>query len=353
MIRTSATKPLISPRAYPAQVHVFYDGGILAQDGLRMVSLDPPRTRQDSVVSHGHMDHLSSGAVMTPETLDVLRTRMGGTGTPLAYHTPMEVGGFDVEFRPAGHTFGSAMIRVNDLLYTGDFNPEGGETCGKASPEPVEDLILDATYGRPGLNFPPKADVEADMLSWTEAALEDGPVAVGGYEFGKGQELIALFNRLKTEVVVSDGIADLADVCRAHGVGLRYRRLSELDANERKDPRVYVLPSGWVRDPLPESVAWIRQNHGKLAYASGWAVAFDLVGSRGVDAQFPLSDHADFDGLLEFTAACSPKRVHTVFSHAKELATEIDRRLKIRAEPVKRKKHAERRRRRTGTRQAR
>jgi phosphoribosyl 1,2-cyclic phosphodiesterase len=56
-------------------MHVFFDGGILAQDGLRMAALDPPRSREDAIVSHGHMDHLSSGAVMTPETLDVLKVR--------------------------------------------------------------------------------------------------------------------------------------------------------------------------------------------------------------------------------------------------------------------------------------
>jgi len=226
-----------------------------------MAALDPPHSREDAVVSHGHMDHLSSGAVMTPETLDVLKVRRPrGTGTPVPYHRATEVGGFDVEFRPAGHTFGSAMIRVNDLLYTGDFNPEGGETCGKATPEPCEDLVIDATYGRPDLNFPPKDEVVTDLLSWTEAALEDGPVAVGGYEFGKGQELIALFNRLKVEVAVSDRIADLADVCAAHGIPLRYRRLSEITATERRDPRVYVLPTNWVRDPMPEPVAWIREH---------------------------------------------------------------------------------------------
>jgi len=319
-----------------------------------MAALDPPHSREDAVVSHGHMDHLSSGAVMTPETLDVLKVRRPqGTGTPVPYHRATEVGGFDVEFRPAGHTFGSAMIRVNDLLYTGDFNPEGGETCGKATPEPCEDLVIDATYGRPDLNFPPKDEVVTDLLSWTEAALEDGPVAVGGYEFGKGQELIALFNRLKVEVAVSDRIADLADVCAAHGIPLRYRRLSEITATERRDPRVYVLPTNWVRDPMPEPVAWIREHGGKLAYASGWAAAFNLVASRGVDAQFPLSDHADFDDLLEFTAACHPRRVHPVFTHARELAREVEKRLKIPAEPIRRKKHAERRRRRPGPRQAR
>src|SRR2546429_5851387 len=86
------------------------------------------------------------------------------------------------------------MVRVDDLLYTGDFNPEGGATCGKAHPEFVRDLIVDATYGRPGYNFPPKHDVESDLLNWLEMELANGPVALGGDGFGKGQELIAPLN---------------------------------------------------------------------------------------------------------------------------------------------------------------
>src|SRR5205809_3534491 len=110
------------------------------------------------------------------------------------------------------------MVRVDDLLYTGDFNPEGGATCGRAQPEFVRDLIVDATYGRPGYNFPPKHDVESDLLNWLEMELALGPVALGGYEFGKSQELIALVNRLGVEVAVSDKIADLADLYGPYGV---------------------------------------------------------------------------------------------------------------------------------------
>jgi len=54
----------------------------------------------------------------------------------------------------------------------------------------------------------------------------------------------------------------------------------------------------------------------------------------GIDAQFPLSDHGDFDDLMEFAAHCRPRRVYTVFNHAAELAKEIARKLKVKAEPL-------------------
>jgi len=315
-------------------MRVRYEGGFLVQDALKEVILDPVRKTPGSVVSHGHMDHLTSGGIMTPQTLEVLKVRRGGAGRELPYGKEIDLNGFRVVLKDAGHVFGSAMIRVDDLLYTGDFNPEGGATCGKARPEFVQSLIVDATYGRPGYNFPPKHDVEADLLNWLEMELANGPVALGGYEFGKSQELIALVNRLGVEVVVTDSIADLADLYGRHGISLTYRRLSDLSEAERKDPRAYILPPGWLRPPLDEDVSWLGSIGLKTAYVSGWCAFFDYSRRYGLDAQFPLSDHADFDDVMEFIEACRPRRVYTAFSSAKELAKAVERRFRIKSEAL-------------------
>src|SRR2546422_8887287 len=194
-------------------MQAFYEKGIVVQDGKREIVLDPKRGRAGSVVSHGHMDHLSSGGYMTPGTLDILKARRKhGTGTPLEYDTPTDVDGFQVTLREAGHTFGSAMVRVDDVLYTGDFNPEGGVTCGHAEPEWGQTLIVESTYGRPYFHFPDKRDTEADLVAWAELQLGRGPVAIGGYEFGKAQELIALMNRAKLDVAVPGWDGAPADV---------------------------------------------------------------------------------------------------------------------------------------------
>jgi hypothetical protein len=194
--------------------------------------------------------------------------------------------------------------------------------------------VVDATYGKPGLSFPDKSMVEADLLNWLEMELADGPVALGGYVFGKSQELIALVNRLKVEVAVADPIADLADIYVDHGVKLHYRRLSSLSESEHRDPRVYILPPGWLRPPLDESVSWLGAVHLRSAYVSGWTAFFDFTRRYGLDAQFPLSDHADFDDLMDFIEACEPRAVYPVFSHARDLARAVERRFHIPATPL-------------------
>src|SRR5207245_11505615 len=165
----------------------------------------------------GHMDHLTSGGIMTPQTVAVLKVRRGGTGQPLPYGKEIDLNGFHVVLKDAGHVFGSAMVRVDDLLYTGDFNPEGGATCGRAAPEFVRDLIVDATYGRPGYNFPPKHDVESDLLNWLEMELVNGPVALGGSEFGKSPARRRFLNRPAAGGGGSGSLAGRAELRRASG----------------------------------------------------------------------------------------------------------------------------------------
>src|SRR2546422_9291703 len=129
-----------APRAHSVHLHeaivmrVRYEGGILVQEALKEVILDPARKTPGSVVSHGHMDHLTSGGIMTPQTVAVLKVRRGGARQPLPYGKEVGLNGFPGVLKNAGHVFGSAMGRVDDPLYTGRVNPRGGSTLGRAQP---------------------------------------------------------------------------------------------------------------------------------------------------------------------------------------------------------------------------
>ncbi len=316
-------------------LRVFLNGGIHLTDGKGKVVLDPRSPCDASVVSHAHMDHLCSGALMTPQTLDIMKVRMPrGEGKPLEYGREVTVGGLPVVLRDAGHVFGSAMIRAGECLYTGDFNPEGGLTCGEVKAEPCEVLVTESTYGKPGFSFPPKHEVMEDLLSWAESCLEDGPIAIGAYEFGKSQELIALLNRGGHEAVVTDPIADLADVYRRHGLDLRYRRLSQLSPDELRGSYAMVVPRRLLRRGNVKEMHPLRNARGKAAFVSGWCSLFNFRRSMDIDAQFPLSDHADFDDLLDFAAECNPKVVYTCNGYTDELAREVKRRLGIPAKAL-------------------
>ena len=60
----------------------------------------------------------------------------------------------------------------------------------------------------------------------------------------------------------------------------------------------------------------------------------NFCNSHDIDAQFPFSNHADFDRILEFIKACDPEKVYTVHGSCESLARETKERLGIDAEPL-------------------
>ena len=72
---------------------------------------------------------------------------------------------------------------------------------------------------------------------------------------------------------------------------------------------------------------------------SGWAIDRTHF-FRGVDAAFPLSDHADFPSLLAYVRATGARRVFTVHGYADAFAATL-RREGFRAEPLREQQQLE------------
>jgi len=319
-------------------LRVIWEGAVCIEEGEKKLYLDPKRRREHAVVTHAHLDHLVDGALMTPPTMDVMKVRMPSNdvfATAACFRERTPVGDFHVELHEAGHVLGSAMVNVGDILYTGDFDTVMGITCGAAEPLPCETLIVEATYGDPRFVLPDPEGVRNDLLSWMEDSLTSAPVMLGGYEFGKAQDLVALANSIHVPVVVPDSIAMICEVYRKHGVPLEFTPFSAASRDLLNSSHVFVTSRKELRHPCPEHVRAHRKKGARAAYISGWAAFWNYTSTYDVDAQFPLSNHADFARILEFAQACKPKQIFTVHGSSASLAKEIEARLKIPAKPLK------------------
>ncbi|MGM0406010.1 MAG: MBL fold metallo-hydrolase RNA specificity domain-containing protein [Thermoplasmatota archaeon] len=312
-------------------MEIKYESGICLKDGKKKIILDPTRQSEVGVVTHGHLDHLVKDAYMTIPTLDILEVRKGEKrGKGMHYATPTEIGGFQVTLYPAGHVFGSSMVKVEDVLYTGDFNPYGGRTCKRAAPYDCETLIIESTYGKPSYRLPNKDGVTDDFIAWTRQQLDEGPVVFGAYKFGKAQEVIALLNELGEVPYVTEDIAELCDVYNKYDQGLEYQLPDGFEGNFTA-----VVPPGEIKRPIGDIARIARKKNGSSAYLSGWCAFFPYFNSMDIDAQFPFSDHAGFDELLKFIEGCDPSNVLTVHGSDKEFAEVVEKELGIDAEPLK------------------
>jgi len=314
-------------------MEIKYDRGICLTRGDNKVLLDPTHQTEIGVVSHGHMDHLVKDAHMTHKTLDILGIRTGERrGKGIHYGFPYEIGGFEVTLHPAGHVFGSAMVMVEEVLYTGDFNPAGGLTSGIAKPMNCETLIMETTYGKEEYRLPPKDGVLDDIRAWTEHGLEEGPLVFGGYEFGKAQEMIALLNEMGQVPYVPEKIAGINEIYNSHGVGLEY----EVGVPEEDEEHYSaVVTPGEIKKPAEGLADRVMDDDGMGAYLSGWCAFYPYFRSMDIDAQFPLSDHAGFDELLDYVERCDPERVLTLHGSAEEFSEAVEEELGIESMPLK------------------
>ncbi|MFP3872549.1 MAG: MBL fold metallo-hydrolase [Candidatus Natronoplasma sp.] len=313
-------------------MEIKHDSGITIEENGDKIILDPSKQVKRGVVTHGHLDHLVKDSYMTPPTLDILGVRKGEKrGEQLLYGFPHEIDGFEVTLYPAGHVFGSAMVKVDDVLYTGDFNPYGGKTCKRAVPYDCDVLIIESTYGKTQYRLPPKDEVTQDLLAWTEQQMEEGPVILGAYQFGKAQEVIALLNDLGKKPLVPRSIAEINEVYNSYEMGLDYRIWEDEPSEENYTA---VVPPKELRRPVGKMMKRARKDGGASTYLSGWCSIFPFYNSMDIDAQFPLSDHAGFDELLDFVERCGPEKVYTVHGSAEEFALEVEERLDIEAEKL-------------------
>jgi len=199
------------------------------------------------------------------------------------------------------------------LLYTGDFRPEGGLTCGPAQPRRADHLITEATFGRRDHRFPPAAESRERLVGFAVASLATGHVPVFlAYALGKGQEVLAALTAAGIPTDAHGSIWELCEVYREHGIRFPgARRLTPEVTRERAvlvTPRARRCHEVKARAPL------------RVAAVTGWG---DRAVGQGIHEAIRLSDHADYDGLVGLARAVRPSKVHVLHGYAQEFAREL------------------------------
>jgi putative mRNA 3-end processing factor len=324
------------PRQPPIELH----RGELRVAGTPL-HLDARRRAACGFVSHAHGDHIGrhDRTIATPATLALMTHRLGepkrparAERLPAGYREPFGLGELTLELFPAGHVLGSAQLRVTlrdgrTLGYTGDLCTDTAYAAEPAEVMPCDALVMESTFGLPRYVFPPKAETLERVRGFVDHALCDGvtPVLLG-YSLGKAQEILAFLCAQGYPCRVHPTIHAIDRIYEAHGVPLPGVR--PLDGEGVSQGEVVVTPPQLAFSPAMRGLKARR-----TAVLSGWAIDGDRM-FRGVDASFPLSDHADHPSLLSYAKATGAERVFTVHGHADELAAAL-RRLGIRAEPLR------------------
>lgn len=283
--------------------------------------MDSRRLRPLCFVSHAHSDHIAihERALATPPTAALLEHRLNYFGAEtLQYGEQREIDCHTrVQLIPAGHVLGSAMLRVERpegiLLYTGDFKLRESLTVETAAPVPSDVLVMETTYGLPFFRFPRWREVADQLIDLCRDALANGrqPIVMG-YSLGKAQEAIRILTDAGLPVTLHGAVHSLSGIIERFNVKLGpYRRYrfedfhgpAALDLAERG---VLIAPPRVARTSFAT-----RFKDPCRIVLTGWALLKNSIYRYGVEHALPLSDHADFDELLELVDRVNPRKIYT------------------------------------------
>ena len=295
------------------------------------------------VVTHAHADHmvglgksLKNGevTVMTPATRDMIDALKGprwltrGAVKTLDYGEVLTYEDEKLTLHYADHILGTAQTLVEDneqtrILYTSDFR------YTKTPLVEADILVMEATYGDPVRVRPFSMMVEGMLVNLVEQGLKRGPVYVFGYH-GKLQKMMRILYeaKIKTPFIVPEKIFNVSKVCEKHGMKLG-KHLLPFDGEDaqtmltQNEPSVIFYHS-YSRKKVESEALQI--------HASGWEFRKPCRRVGANKYMVALSDHSDFNELLEYVERCNPKMVITD-KHRSEAANifarEIEKRLKI------------------------
>jgi putative mRNA 3-end processing factor len=208
------------------------------------------------------------------------------------------------------------------IVWTGDFRFDGTPVLE------CDTLVVESTYGSPSCRRSFDVDVHKLLVQMVEERLKNGVVYMFGYH-GKLQEVTQILHDADVSVpfVMPEKVYHVSKVCENHGMHLGCLTLST-------EKQAKAL----LEENLPCVAFYHMNSRGSVGLSnericvSGWEFhrPSRRVGMK--EHMVALSDHSDFDGLIEYVRQAKPRHVITdnhAGGHGETLAKEIKKRLGI------------------------
>ncbi len=285
-----------------------YNNGLFLTDA--QLAVDVRRRQPRAFISHAHADHIARHelALATRATARFYHHRLGDQHRvrEMEFGQLIEFGGLQLSVYPAGHCLGSAMLLArNDrqsLLYTGDFKLGPSATSEPAEVPKADILVMESTFGSPKYRLPPREHAIDQLLETVTSTLaEEKTPVIHAYALGKAQEVTKLLTDHGFAVLQHPLIYATSQIYLELGVDLG--NLAEYVEKPLAGHVVVTLPRSMRKFRLPGLERTLS------IATTGWAVDPNTKYRWGVDVAIPLSDHADFDELVETVRRVEPREV--------------------------------------------
>ncbi|MFZ8922371.1 MAG: exonuclease [Nitrosopumilaceae archaeon] len=308
--------------------------GILCEINGSKVFLDPKKTDSAAInfVSHAHMDHLPSkngGPILSSlETNKIANLR----GFTMQNYTEKID---DYHLVDSGHILGSKGLLFEDIFYTGDICTRNRGFLNGAKIPKCKTLITECTFGLSEFVFPNLDEIKKQVNELISEFYSKGiPVILMGYQLGKAQTITQLFGHW-SPLYFHDSVKEMNDLHNQLGVALT-EGMGHSEAQKKglldKKPWIMVAPM------MSEKNSFLKEMKSKYGAVtigfSGWAKSTKFNFGRRTDYSIPMSDHCDFDELVNMVVKSGAEKVYTIHGFVEEFAEHL-RKLGINAQPLR------------------
>ena len=303
------------------------DHGLLLENNETRILLDPSKVETNDFVfiSHAHSDHVyrkpknkSKITTITSVETEAIANARGYEITNAIYEEK------DLELIDSGHILGSkGLLAFNEIFYTGDISirKRAFLKMPKKIPQ-VDTLIIESTFGRHDYIFPDHREIIHQANKIIADAYDKGhPVILMGYPLGKAQLLTNFFGHWDP-FFSYDSIEVINTVYRNMGISLRnttcYTEAEKDKQLETKYPWVMLAP---LMNGNSRFLKYMKEKYNTITiWFSGWACSPRYKYMMGIDYALPLSDHCDFNELIQIVKKCNPKKIFTIHGFEVEFA---------------------------------
>lgn len=296
--------------------------------------MDPKNTDSTGVnfVSHAHTDHLPSkngGTILSSiETNEIANLR----GFRMENHVQSID---DFTLVDSGHILGAKGLLFDDIFYTGDICTRNRGFLKCATIPKCKTLITECTFGLPEFVFPKLEEIQKQVNELISELYGKGiPVILLGYQLGKAQTLTQLFGHWGP-LYFHDSVKQMNTLHQQLGVSL-HDGIGHSEAEKNgllsKKPWVMVAPMMSEKNPFLKDM---KSKYGAVTIGfSGWAQSSRFAFGRRSDYSIPMSDHCDFNELVDLVIRSGAEQVYTIHGFVEEFAAHL-RKIGINAQPLR------------------
>ena len=243
--------------------------------------------------------------------MPLLKLRLGDVPIDaIQWNETIYINGVKVSLHPAGHIIGSSQIRIeynNEVwVVSGDYKTENDDISGVFELVKCNVFISESTFGLPIYKWKSQQEIFHSIRDWVMTNKETGKTSVLiAYSLGKAQRVMQCIKDMGLKIFLHGAVWNVHQTLLKAGYDLpNVERVTPETPKEDFKGQIVIAP------PSADGTSWMKKfSPYSVGVCSGWMQVRGNVRRRNADAGFALSDHADWNGLLNAVKATGAEKV--------------------------------------------